>query len=162
MLGEGVSSLAGDERFARHRGRQRLLRPHLESNADTHLELSGFEAEKVFEVEGTFEDMLEHRTPTDKSRQANEFLRRYSGKYIVILELGIGKHNRFIKQPLMQLATHEPHAVYITLNLTPELYISDAIAHKSVGLAGDIAVTLNTVLGIEVREDSTELRIRNH
>ena len=104
--------------------------------------------------------MLEHRTPTDKSRQANEFLRRYSGKYIV---------------PLMQLATHEPHAVYITLNLTPELYISDAIAHKSVGLAGDIAVTLNRlknelyqngiyspVLGIEVREDSTELRIRNH
>ena len=113
-------------------------------------------------MEGTFEDMLEHRTSTDKSRQANEFLRRYSGKYIVILELGIGKHNRLIKQPLMQLATHESHAVYITLNLTPELYISDAIAHKSVGLAGDIAVTLNTVLGIEVREDSTELRIRNH
>ena len=147
----------------------------LTSNADTHLELSGFEAEKVFEVEGTFEDMLEHRTPTDKSRQANEFLRHYSGKYIVILELGIGKHNRFIKQPLMQLATHEPHAVYITLNLTPELYIPDAIAHKSVGLAGDIAVTLNRlknelyqngiyspVLGIEVREDSAELRNRKH
>lgn len=65
----------------------------LTSNADTHLELSGFDTEKVFEVEGTFEDLLEHRPPKDKSRQANEFLRRYSGKHIVILELGIGQHN---------------------------------------------------------------------
>ena len=114
----------------------------LTSNADTHLELSGFDAEKVFEVEGTFEDMLEHRPPKDKSHQANEFLRRYSGKRIVILELGIGRNNRLIKQPLIQLAADEPHAVYLTLNLAPELYIPDAIAHKSIGLAGDIAATL--------------------
>ena len=39
----------------------------LTSNADTHLELSGFDAEKVFEVEGTFEDLLEHRPLKDKS-----------------------------------------------------------------------------------------------
>lgn len=114
----------------------------LTSNADTHLELSGFDVERVFEVEGTFEDMLKHRLPADKSRQTNEFLRRYHGKHIVILELGIGKHNRLIKQPLMQLAGNEPHAVYVTLNLASELYIPDTIAHKSVGLAGDIAVTL--------------------
>ncbi|ADY36517.1 MAG TPA: hypothetical protein H9785_00195 [Candidatus Bacteroides intestinavium] len=114
----------------------------LTSNADTHLELSGFDTEKVFEVEGTFEDLLEHRPPKDKSRQANEFLRRYSGKHIVILELGIGQHNRLIKQPLMQLTADEPHVVYITLNLASELHIPDAITHKSIGLAGDIAVML--------------------
>lgn len=120
----------------------------LTSNADTHLELSGFDAERVFEVEGTFEDMLEQRPPKDKSRAANEFLRRCHGRNIVILELGIGKHNRLIKQPLMQLAGSEPRAVYITLNLAPDLYIPDAIAHKSVGLVGDIAVTLR-----ELREE---------
>jgi hypothetical protein len=42
----------------------------------------------------------------------------------------------------MQLANSEPHAIYITLNLASELYIPDAIVHKSIGLAGDIAVTL--------------------
>ena len=61
---------------------------------------------------------------------------------VVIFELGIGRYNRLIKQPLMQLANSEPHAIYITLNLASELYIPDAIVHKSIGLAGDIAVTL--------------------
>lgn len=114
----------------------------LTSNADTHLELSGFDAERVFEVEGTFEDMLHNRSIQDKSQEVNAFLDRHHGKRLVILELGIGKRNRMIKLPLMQLAADEPHATYITLNLAPELYIPDAIAHKSIGLEGDIAVTL--------------------
>ena len=114
----------------------------LTSNADTHLELSGFVAEKVFEVEGTFEDMLHNRPMQDKSQQANAFLNRYHGKQLVILELGIGSRNRLIKLPLMQLAAREPQATYITLNLAQELYIPDEIAEKSIGLAGDIAVTL--------------------
>ena len=42
----------------------------------------------------------------------------------------------------MQLAAREPQAVYITLNLAQELYIPNEIAHKSIGLAGDIAVIL--------------------
>ena len=74
----------------------------LTSNADTHLELSGFAPGKVFEVEGTFEDMLHNRPMQDKSQEA----------------------------------------VYITLNLAQELYIPNEIAHKSIGLAGDIAVIL--------------------
>lgn len=114
----------------------------LTSNADTHLELSGFDAERVFEVEGTFEDMLHNRSIQDKSQEVNAFLDRHHGKRLVILELGIGKRNRMIKLPLMQLAADEPHATYITLNLALELYIPDAIAHKSIGLEGDIAVTL--------------------
>lgn len=114
----------------------------LTSNADTHLELSGFVAEKVFEVEGTFEDMLHNRPMQNKSQEANAFLNRYHGKRLAILELGIGSRNRLIKLPLMQLAAREPQAVYITLNLELELYIPNEIAHKSIGLAGDIAVTL--------------------
>ena len=120
----------------------------LTSNADTHLELSGFDAERVFEVEGTFEDMLHNRSIQDKSQEVNTFLDHYHGKRLVILELGIGKRNRMIKLPLMQLAADEPHATYITLNLAPELYIPDAIAHKSIGLEGDIAVTLGELKGL--------------
>lgn len=114
----------------------------LTSNADTHLELSGFAPGKVFEVEGTFEDMLHNRPMQDKSQEANAFLNRYHGKRLAILELGIGSRNRLIKLPLMQLAAREPQAVYITLNFAQELYIPNEIAHKSIGLAGDIAVTL--------------------
>ena len=114
----------------------------LTSNADTHLELSGFAPGKVFEVEGTFEDMLHNRPMQDKSQEVNAFLNRYHGKRLVILELGIGSRNRLIKLPLMQLAAREPQATYITLNLAQELYIPNELTHKSIGLAGDIAVTL--------------------
>ena len=93
----------------------------LTSNADTHLELSGFAPSKVFEVEGTFEDMLHNRPMQDKSQEVNAFLNRYHGKRLAILELGIGSRNRLIKLPLMQLAAREPQAVYITLNLAQEL-----------------------------------------
>ena len=114
----------------------------LTSNADTHLELSGFAPDKVFEVEGTFEDLLHNRPMQDKSQEANAFLNRYHGKRLVILELGIGSRNRLIKLPLMQLVARLPQATYITLNLAQELYILDEIADKSIGLAGNIADTL--------------------
>ena len=114
----------------------------LTSNGDTHLELSGFASDKVFEIEGTFEDILMNRPPKDKSREANTFLDHYHNKRLIILELGIGSRNRLIKLPLMQLAARESQAVYITLNLTQELYIPEEIAKKSIGLAGDLAETL--------------------
>lgn len=112
------------------------------TNADTHFEISGFDSDKVFELEGTFEQLLADRPIEDKSSRVQNFLTRYHGKRLVILELGVGMHNRMIKQPLMQLTASEPCATYITLNLAPELYIPQAIASKSIGLEGDIAVTL--------------------
>lgn len=72
----------------------------------------------------------------------NSFLSRYTGKRLVVLELGIGSRNRIIKQPLMQLVEHEPNATYITLNLPHELYIPEKIADKSIALPGDITITL--------------------
>lgn len=118
------------------------------TNADTHFEISGFDSDKVFELEGTFEQLLAGRPIEDKSSRVQNFLTRYHGKRLVMLELGVGMHNRMIKQPLMQLAASEPCATYITLNLASELYIPQAIASKSIALEGDIAVTLQ-----ELRDD---------
>ena len=115
----------------------------LTSNADTHLELSGFASDNVFELEGTFEDMLLKSPIQNKNKETNAFLNKYHNKRIVILELGIGSRNRLIKLPLMQLAAQEPQATYITLNLPHEIYISEEIMHKSIGLEGDIAQTLH-------------------
>ena len=115
----------------------------LTSNADTHLELSGFASDNEFELEGTFEDMLLKRPIQNKNKETNAFLNKYHNKRIVILELGIGSRNRLIKMPLMQLAAQEPQATYITLNLPHEIYIPEEIMHKSIGLEGDIAQTLH-------------------
>lgn len=114
----------------------------LTTNADTHLELSGFAPERVFELEGTFTQLLSGKAIEDKSRQASEFIRQHGQSAIVLLELGIGRHNRLIKQPLMQLAAQLPQATYITLNLENELYVPENIADKSIALAGNIATTL--------------------
>lgn len=114
----------------------------LTTNADTHLELSGMDPNRIFEMEGTFVQALQGTPIADKSRQVQSFLSRYHGKRLVILELGIGRHNRLIKQPLMQLAASEPNATYITLNLAQELYVPPVLATRSIALEGDIATTL--------------------
>lgn len=114
------------------------------SNGDTHLELSGFEKDNVFEIEGTFANAF--GGVEDKNPQLQEFLKQYSNKLLVILELGIGMRNTLIKQPLMQLAAQLPSSKYITLNLARELYIPEQIADRSIGLAGDIGETLHAMV----------------
>lgn len=51
-----------------------------------------------------------------KMQDYQDFIQKYHGKNLVILELGVGWRNRMIKEPLMQLTASEPHAVYITFN----------------------------------------------
>lgn len=112
------------------------------TNGDTHLEESGFRPDKVFELEGTFLQLLEGKPIADKSTELNSFISQYCGKKLVVLELGIGSRNRMIKEPLMQLVAQNPTMSYITLNLPHEIYIPTQIADRSVALAGDIADTL--------------------
>ncbi len=72
---------------------------------------------------------------TEPRRRFTEFLKKYTGRKLVILELGIGARNQLIKGPLMRLTASEPNATYITVNLS-ELYIADNIKDKSYGLEG--------------------------
>ena len=81
-----------------------------------------------------------------KMKDYQNFIQKYHGKNLVILELGIGWRNRMIKEPLMQLTASEPHAFYITFN-KGEIYIPSGIAGKSVGMDGDIADMLERILG---------------
>ena len=111
------------------------------SNGDTHLELSGFDANRVFEIEGTFKTGFQ--SIDDKSEKLHKFLTQYRNQKLVILELGIGRYNQLIKRPLMELAIQEPHSTYITFNLKSELYIPEEIKNKSIGVSGDIAQTLH-------------------
>ncbi|MCM1333352.1 MAG: hypothetical protein NC248_12180 [Bacteroides sp.] len=112
------------------------------TNGDTHLEESGFDPNKVFELEGTFVQVLDGKPIADKSDELNSFISKYCGKKLVVLELGIGSRNRMIKEPLMGLVAQNPTMSYITLNLPHEIYIPSQIADRSIALTGDIADTL--------------------
>ena len=72
------------------------------------------------------------------------FIKKYHGKRLAILELGVGWRNRVIKEPFMSLAASEPEAVYITFN-KGEVYIPSAIAGKSIGVDGDIGEALKEI-----------------
>lgn len=74
-------------------------------------------------------------------RRFQNFVQKYHGKKLVVLELGIGWRNQLIKAPLMNLVKKEPYAVYITIN-KGEIYIPDEIVAKSYGLDGDMTEIL--------------------
>lgn len=83
--------------------------------------------------------------PNHKEQQRyQDFLQRYHGKKLVILELGIGWRNQLIKAPLMRLTEQEPNATYITINLG-ELYIPEKIQQKSYGLDGYLSEILDEI-----------------
>ena len=70
-----------------------------------------------------------------------EFMERFHGKKLLIMEFGIGARNQMIKEPLMKIAAKEPNAFYITFN-KGEIYIPIQIADKSIGIDGDLSVIL--------------------
>lgn len=113
------------------------------TNGDTHLELAGFSADRVFELEGTFEDVLLMRQPKDRSRQLDAFIRRNADRRIAVIEMGTGKRNRMIKFPLTHVATNCRQATFITFNMPGDIYIPPALEQRSVAVEGDIAETLS-------------------
>lgn len=81
------------------------------------------------------------KADTEQRRRYQEFLHKWHGKRLVILELGIGWRNQLIKAPLMKLAAGEPEAAYIAVN-KGEIYISEEIRAKAFGLDGDMTEIL--------------------
>ena len=67
-----------------------------------------------------------------KMQDYQNFIKKYHGKRLAILELGVGWRNRMIKEPFMSLAASEPEAVYITFN-KGEVYIPSEIAGSRSG-----------------------------
>lgn len=113
------------------------------SNADTHFQLNGFDPQKIWEVEGNFFG-LEMRSPEwNRQEQAfRNFVDEFRDKNVVQLELGIGAANQLIKLPLMRMVAMYMKWSYITLNLAKEINILPVIKDRSIGIAGDLAVTL--------------------
>ena len=67
---------------------------------------------------------------------------------ILFMELGVGARNQLIKNPFMQQVYQQANASYITFNRGRELFIPDAIAHKSLGIEGDIGHNLKKLVSL--------------
>lgn len=115
----------------------------LTTNADTHLQLSGFDDDAIWEIEGNFLQFVNNKSPLDKSSELNSFLTTYHRKRLVIMEIGIGSRNRIIKPLLMDIAYDEPNLKYIVMNLPQDIYLPADIAAKAVILPGNLSDTLN-------------------
>ena len=79
-----------------------------------------------------------------KMKDCQNFIQKYHGKKLVILEFGVGWRNRMIKEPFMRLAASEPESIYTTFN-KGEVYIPSEIAGRSVGIDGDIGEALKEI-----------------
>lgn len=115
------------------------------SNGDTHLELSGFAPEKVFEIEGTFFNSAENTPIVDKGAQLHAFIETYAPKKLVFMEIGIGSRNTLIKKPMMEAAAQMPNAEYIIFNLSREIFVPDYLQSKAIPVAGDLEKTLTAL-----------------
>ncbi len=93
----------------------------------------------------------------EEKQRFEDFLTKYHGRNLVILELGIGARNQLIKAPLMRLTASEPNATYITINLG-EIYITEDIKDKSYGLDGYLSDILQKLreLTVPAAADSSD------
>lgn len=117
------------------------------SNADTHFQLNGFDPQKIFEIEGNF-DQLEMQSPQwqKQKERFDQFINEYADKKVVQLELGIGSRNKLIKQPLMKAISQLTSWNYVTLNMENEIMIAPEIKLRSIALPGDIETTFKDLL----------------
>ncbi len=79
---------------------------------------------------------------TAGAQNFQEFLAKYAGKKLVILELGVGPRNQLVKMPLMRLTASEPFATYATFNLS-DIVIPPQIADKSFAVEGYLNETVS-------------------
>lgn len=88
------------------------------------------------------------RSASWQKKQAvyQDFVRKYHNKKLLILEFGVGWRNQLIKAPIMQLASTESQATYVTFN-KGEIYIPPEIAAKSIGVDGDIGIAISNIVG---------------
>ncbi len=117
------------------------------SNADTHFQMNGFDAGRIFEIEGNFAgtDMYGAEWYAQQER-FRRFLEKYGRGSTLVLELGIGMRNTLIKKPLMDMAAGRPSWRYAVLNMPGQIYVPAAIAERTVCLPGDMAATFEAML----------------
>lgn len=94
---------------------------------------------------GESSSFIDQKSWQEKAARYREFVNRFRGKRLVVLEFGVGRRNQMIKVPFMQLVSVEPLIKYVTFN-KGEIYIPKEIQNKSIGVDQDIAVALSNIV----------------
>lgn len=118
------------------------------SNGDTHFQMNGFDAERIFEVEGNFDGLAE-QSPAWRAEQQrfSAFVSRYQEQKILLFELGIGSRNQLIKAPTMEMAAEHPSWRFLTMNMPQEIRVLPALSGRAMALTGDIGENFQKLLG---------------
>lgn len=75
-------------------------------------------------------------------RKFADFVDRWRGRSLTVLELGIGPRNTLIKAPVMRMVEENPEWSYVSVN-KGELFIPGAIAERAVGIDGLLGPVLH-------------------
>lgn len=116
----------------------------LTTNGDTHFQLNGFDADSIFEAEGNF-DGMEMQSPEWKMQleRFRKFVSENADKNLLVMELGVGPRNQYLKTPVMNLLLQNPNWKYLAMNMEKDIVIPRGLEERSLTLAGDIAKSLN-------------------
>lgn len=119
----------------------------LTTNADTHFQINGFDANSIFEAEGNF-DTMEMQSPEWNAQfeRFRKFVSENADKNLLVLELGVGPHNQYLKNPVMNLLLQNPKWKYLAMNMEKDIVIPRGLEERSLVLAGDIAENLRRLL----------------
>lgn len=121
----------------------------LTSNADKHFQESGFEENRLFEIEGNFFDLEIYSKEWEKKEALYDlFIQKSINRKLLVLELGIGRRNMLIKAPTMDMISKLNNWSYITFNMPEEINIANDIKDRSLAIKGDITNSLSEILQV--------------
>lgn len=148
--GEAISSKAAEDCHVADAPRNDFKSDNyfiLTTNADTHFQMNGFDKNRIFEAEGNF-DTMEMQSPEWNSQfeRFKKFVSENADKNLLVLELGVGPRNQYLKQPVMNLLLQNPKWIYLAMNMEKDIVIPRGLDERSLALAGDIAENLRRLL----------------
>lgn len=117
------------------------------SNGDTHFQMNGFDPERIFEVEGNFDGLMERSDQWSAQQQRfSAFVQENAAKRVLLFELGIGSRNQLIKAPTMDIAAKCPTWKFITMNMPHEINVPAILSERTIALTGDIGGNFRALL----------------
>lgn len=124
----------------------------LTTNADTHFQMNGFDANSIFEAEGNFDTMeMQSAEWNAQYERFKKFVSENADKNLLVMELGVGPRNQYLKSPVMNLLLQNPKWNYLAMNMEKDIVIPRGLEKRSLALAGDIAENLRKLVDFCVR-----------
>ena len=132
------------------------------SNAEDHFVPAGFEADRVFEMEGKltqiprcphcgaemfpwvrgYGNFLQGKKYEEEYEKISKYIQKNKDRKILLIELGVGRMTpMFIQEPFWELTNSLKDAYYISVNSEYQ-FLPEFIEDKGIAILGDIGTVL--------------------